>query len=185
MVPTLTSLIEHIEAADQILGARGAMLEPSELPGRYGRAARVVEELLQETNIPAVLGGDWAVWRYGNPRRVSEDLDVCLPQACIGTFLQSATVSGFEVLVTSPSARWPKLLHRETKIQVDIFPEGGQPGTAAKLAPTTIPSPTTMGAQSGSLRYMELPWLIVLKLAAGRARDESDVVELLRANPPW
>jgi len=31
--------------------------------------------------------------------------------------------------------------------------------------------------------YIDLPGLMELKLATGRARDESDVVELLRANP--
>jgi hypothetical protein len=33
------------------------------------------------------------------------------------------------------------------------------------------------------LQYIHLPALVELKLAAGRARDESDVVELMRANP--
>ena len=33
------------------------------------------------------------------------------------------------------------------------------------------------------MTYIDLAGLIELKLAAGRARDESDVVELLRANP--
>jgi hypothetical protein len=32
-------------------------------------------------------------------------------------------------------------------------------------------------------RYIDLPGLVELKLAAGRARDESDVVELIRVNP--
>jgi len=40
-----------------------------------------------------------------------------------------------------------------------------------------------MGAQSGSLRYIVLPRLIELKIAAGRGRDESDVIELMRAVP--
>jgi hypothetical protein len=39
-----------------------------------------------------------------------------------------------------------------------------------------------MGAQAGLLRYLSLPFLIELKLAAGRLRDESDVIELLRSN---
>jgi hypothetical protein len=33
------------------------------------------------------------------------------------------------------------------------------------------------------LKYIDLAGLVELKLAAGRARDESDVVELIRANP--
>jgi hypothetical protein len=40
-----------------------------------------------------------------------------------------------------------------------------------------------MGAQPGPLHYVPLAFLVELKLAAGRARDEADVVELLRANP--
>jgi hypothetical protein len=33
------------------------------------------------------------------------------------------------------------------------------------------------------LKYISFPGLVELKLAAGRARDESDIVELVRANP--
>ena len=40
-----------------------------------------------------------------------------------------------------------------------------------------------MGALGHTLRYMTLPALIELKLAAGRGRDEGDVIELIRANP--
>ena len=40
-----------------------------------------------------------------------------------------------------------------------------------------------MGAAGFLLRYINLPALVELKLAAGRARDESDVIELVRANP--
>jgi hypothetical protein len=39
-----------------------------------------------------------------------------------------------------------------------------------------------MGAAGTLLRYINLPSLVELKLAAGRARDESDLVELLRVN---
>lgn len=40
-----------------------------------------------------------------------------------------------------------------------------------------------MGAAGHTLRYMTLSALIELKLAASRARDESDIIELIRANP--
>jgi hypothetical protein len=40
-----------------------------------------------------------------------------------------------------------------------------------------------MGAVASCLSYVDLAHLIELKLAAGRARDQSDVVELLRASP--
>jgi hypothetical protein len=39
-----------------------------------------------------------------------------------------------------------------------------------------------MGAASGVLKYISLSSLIELKLAAGRLRDEADVLELAREN---
>jgi len=175
-------LIEQLELADQLLAGREIMIEPQDLPGRYGRVVRAIDRVLQACNIGAVLGGGWAVWRHGFVGRVTQDLDVVLPQERIDEFIRTASVAGFDALPSRPG-RWPKLLHRDTQVQVDILPEGGRPGTAAKLAPTTIPHPDKMGAQPGRLRYMEFPSLIVLKLAAGRVRADADITELLRVNP--
>jgi hypothetical protein len=128
-----------------------------------------------------VVGGGWAVWRHGYLGRVTQDVDIALPKTRIDEFLSAASVSGFEV-IKQPEGSWPKLLHRETDIEVDILPEGGRPGTASRPAPTTIPHPKQMGAASGVLKYISLSSLIELKLAAGRLRDEADVVELAREN---
>ncbi len=73
--------------------------------------------------------------------------------------------------------------HKDTDVWVDILPEGGRPGTANQLAPTTIPHPGALGAEGTALRYINLPSLIELKLGAGRPRDEGDVTEMLRVNP--
>ncbi len=158
------------------------MLDPQDLPGRYGRVVKAVDHLLQVLGCAAVLGGGWAVWRHGYVGRVTQDIDIALPADRIDEFLRAAAVAGFDVLPVQPG-RWPKVLHRDTGIEVDILPEGGRPGTATKPAPTTIPHPSRMGAAGSVLRYISLPYLIELKLAAGRARDESDIVELIRANP--
>jgi hypothetical protein len=71
----------------------------------------------------------------------------------------------------------------ETWITVDVLPEGERPGTASGLAPTTIPSPAAMGGIPAALRYILLPSLVELKLAASRSKEHFDVIELLRANP--
>lgn len=157
------------------------MLEPQDLPGRYGRVVRAIDQVLAACNCEAVVADGWAVWRHGYFGRVTQDIDIVLPCERIDEFQQAASVSGFDVLAP-PKGRWPKLMHRETGIQVDILPEGGRPGTAAHPAPTTIAHPQTMGAVRGSLRYMGLPALVELKLAAGRLRDEADVLELAREN---
>ena len=122
------------------------------------------------------------MWRHGFVGRVTQDVDVLLPADRVEDFIRAAAVSGFEPLPRRPG-RWPKLVHKDTGVQVDLLPEGERPGTPAKPAPTTLPHPSAAGASGARLRYISLPALVQLKLGAGRARDESDIVELLRANP--
>ena len=178
---TLEFLAEQIELAEQLMVGRDAMTEPQDLPGRWGRAIRAVNHILGVMACDAVLGGGWAVWRHGYSARVTQDVDIALPADRVEEFLRVASVSGFEVLAQRPG-RWPKVRHKETGVKVDILPEGAQPGTPSHPAPTVVPHPSRMGAVSGKLRYMELGSLVELKLAAGRARDEADVVELVREN---
>jgi hypothetical protein len=179
---TLDFLTRQLELGEQLQAGRPTMLAPQDLPGRFGRVIRAVDHVLGLFKGQAVVAGGWAVWRHGYVARLTQDVDIVLPKDQIDEFLRMAGVSGFEIL-NQPAGRWPKLRHKETDIQVDILPEGSRPGTAARPAPTLIAHPGTMGAEGHALRYIALPALIELKLAAGRARDESDITELLRANP--
>ncbi len=140
-----------------------------------------MDHLLGTLKCPAVLASGWAVWRHGFVGRVTQDVDIVLPADRIEEFLRLAAVSGFEVLA-QPEGRWPKACHKDTDIKVDILTEAARPGTAAKLAPTTIRHPLALGGEGSSLAYVSLPALVELKLAAGRIGDEHDVVELIRAN---
>jgi hypothetical protein len=178
---TTESLTHQLELADALLSGRDRMLEPQDLPGRYGRVVRALDHVLKACDCEAVVTGGWAVWRHGFVGRVTQDVDIALPKASVADFLQAAAVSGFELMALA-EGHWPKLRHRETEIEVDILPEGGRPGTVSRPAPTTIPHPKNMGAVRGMLKYIALPSLIELKLAAGRLRDEADVVELIRGN---
>ncbi len=157
------------------------MFEPQSLPGRYGRVIAAIDRLLNALDCQAVVGGGWAVWRHGYVGRVTQDVDIILPADHVPEFLQVASVSGFQVLPTLPHG-WPKMLHKETGVQVDILPEGERPGVPPEYAPTTIPSPAKLGARGASLQFIALPSLVELKLAAGRLKDQADVVELIRAN---
>jgi hypothetical protein len=182
-MPPLTTdiLAEQLALADALLAGRDAMLTPQELPGRYGRVVHAIDRVLRATNCEAVVGGGWAVWRHGVVSRVTQDIDIVLPVDRIDEFLQVAAVSGFQALINVPG-RWPKLLHKETDVYVDILPEGERPGTPPRLAPTTIPSPRQLGAVPGVLSYVGINALVELKLAAARFKDKADVVELLRAH---
>jgi hypothetical protein len=178
---TAEILSQQLQLADMLLAGRASMLEPQDLPGRYGRVVKALNQVLRACDCESVVGGGWAVWRHGYIGRVTQDIDIALPADHLDAFMQAASVSGFD-LVPRLAGRWPKLQHRETGIEVNILPEGGRPGTAQRPAPTTIPHPKEMGGVRGQLKYMSLPSLIELKLAAGRLRDEADVVELAREN---
>lgn len=182
MQTTLALLTTQLELADELLAGRDRMFEPQDLPGRYGRVVRALDHLLQVVGCEAVLAGGWAVWRHGFLGRVTQDVDILLAAPQVDAFLRAAAVGGFDVLPQAPG-RWPKLVHRETGIRVDILPEGQRPGTPSRPAPTVLPAPCSAGASGATLRYITLPVLIELKLAAGRPRDEGDVAELIRANP--
>jgi hypothetical protein len=175
------TLEQQLELADALLAGRDSMLEPQDLPGRYGRVVKALDQVIHACDCEAVVAGGWAVWRHGYVGRVTQDVDIALAKASVDDFLLAASVSGFDT-VSQPEGRWPKLHHRETGIDIDILPEGGRPGTASRPAPTTIPHPQAMGAVRGTLKYISFPSLIELKLAAGRLRDEADVVELMREN---
>ncbi|MGH7128799.1 MAG: hypothetical protein ACREIV_09530 [Planctomycetaceae bacterium] len=178
---TLEVLTEQLELADALQTGRDRMLEPQDLPGRYGRVVRAVDHLLGVLGCESVLAGGWAVWRHGYVGRVTQDVDIVLPADRIDEFLQAASVSGFEI-PPQPAGRWPKVHHKQTDVTVDVLPEGGRPGSSSHPAPTTIPHPIVLGADVGILRYIHLRGLIEVKLGAGRGRDESDVIELERAN---
>jgi hypothetical protein len=179
---TLDFLTEQLELGEQLRTRRPTMFAPQDLPGKYGRVVKAVDQLLGQLGCEAVVVGGWAVWHHGYLARLTQDIDIVLPADRIEEFLRLAAVSGFEIL-PQPEGRWPKVRHKDTDIQVDILPERGRPGTAARPAPTTIGHPQTLGASGPKLGYVSLPALIELKLAAGRPRDESDVAELVRANP--
>jgi len=182
MRATPEMITAQFELADQLLEGRGRMFEPQDLPGRYGRVVKALDHLLEVVGCEAVVGGGWAVWRHGFHGRLTQDIDIALAADRVDEFLRAASVGGFDVLPQQPG-RWPKVLHRETGIKVDLLPEGQRLGTPAHPAPTTLPHPSAVGARGHVLRYMTLAALIELKLGAGRGRDESDVIELIRANP--
>lgn len=179
---TLEYLDDRLGLADELRLGRATMLEPQDLPGRYGRVIKAIDHVLEVAGCMSVVAGGWAVWRHGYVGRVTQDVDIALAANQVEEFMRVAAVAGFELLPVAPG-RWPKLVHKDTGVEVDILPEGGRPGTGDHLAPTLIPHPQDIGAKGNTLRYIPLPALMELKLAAGRARDDADVVELVRANP--
>jgi hypothetical protein len=178
----LESLTDRLELVDRLLFGRDQMLTPQDLPGRYGRVIKAIDHVLESMQCESVIAGGWAVWFHGYEGRMTQDVDIALAADRIEEFLRVAGVAGFELLAQKPG-RWPKVRHKETGIKVDILPEGAQPGTPTRPAPTTIPHPSKLGAAGTKLRYINLAPLIELKLAAGRPQDDADVAKLILENP--
>lgn len=175
-------LTEQLAIADQLRTQGSNMLEPHQLPGRYGRVIVALEKLLDAADATAVVAGGWAVWYHGYVGRVTQDVDIVIAIVSQEELLRIAPVCGFDVL-EAPAGRWPKLVHRETGIEVDFLPETEFPGTAQHKAPVPIRHPEVYGAERGRLRYISLECLCELKLGAHRAKDIADLVELIKVNP--
>src|SRR5262249_53874810 len=124
---TLEFLTEQLALGDELRRRRSQMFHPQDLPGQYGRVVQAIDHLLQATGGEAVVGDGWAVWHHGFVARITQDIDIALPAAQVEEFLRVASVSGF-TLLPQAKGRWPKVLHKETGITVNLLPEGARPG---------------------------------------------------------
>src|SRR5438552_2480256 len=98
----LPELVEQLKLADELRAGRERMLEPQDLPGRYGRVIKAIDHLLDALKCEAVIGGGWAVWRHGYIGRVTLDVDIVLGADRIAEFLRAAAVAGFDVFPQQP-----------------------------------------------------------------------------------
>ena len=69
-----------LETSEQLLLLEPAMSQPSDLPGRFGRAVRDIERLLRATEVPAAVAGGWSVWHHGYVAYAAE-FDALIVQA--------------------------------------------------------------------------------------------------------
>jgi hypothetical protein len=79
----------QLELADALLAGRERMLEPQDLPGRYGRVVAAIDKVLAACDCEAVVAGGWAVWRHGYIGRVTQDIDIAIPSGRVDDFLQT------------------------------------------------------------------------------------------------
>jgi hypothetical protein len=83
---TAEALGQQLELADLLLAGKNRMLEPQDLPGRYGRVVRALDQVLSACGCAAVVGGGWAVWRHGYVARVTQGVDIALPKTSVDEF---------------------------------------------------------------------------------------------------
>jgi len=132
-----------------------------------------VVSILALFKIPHYVAGGYAVQEHGYSRFTS-DLDIIVPD--VQTAREKLSINGFK---ENPGSSMT-LTDRETKVEIDLLPGGGKVGPGINF-----PVPRVYGSNP---IFLDLYWLISLKLSSyehnkfSRAKDMSDVVELIKAN---
>jgi len=131
---------------------------------------------LEKANIPYALVGGLAVKAHGY-RRTTNDVDVLLTPEGFTTFRKRFVPKDYDPV----AGRRRRLVDRANGVTVDFlltgqFPRDGRPG------PIAFPDPSTTSETIEGIRILNLPALMVLKLAARRHQDFADVVNLIRAH---
>src|SRR5262245_54531663 len=136
---------------------------------------RVAKEL-EKANIPYAIVGGMAVNAH-HYRRTTDDLDVLLTPHGFAEFLR--------LLVPGQFQRVPRRLRRFVDpgngVTFDILVTGKYPGSG-KPGPIAYPDPEMVREIIDDLQVIDLPTLVLLKLAARRYQDFADVVNLIRFN---
>ena len=142
----------------------------SSLTNTMRKAVRV----LAEAGIPSLVVGGYAVQENGYARFTS-DVDIVVPD--IAAARERLSRNGFR---ENPGSSMT-LTDRFSKIEVDLLPGGGSVGPG----PLPLPTPAVVSAQP---TFADLRTILEIKLSSylgspvSRAKDFSDVVELMKAN---
>jgi hypothetical protein len=136
---------------------------------------RVVKNLSKAKIDYAVLGGmALSAYRY---RRATTDVDVLLTADGLEVFRERFLDKDYDQAPRRPR----RFVDRKSGVTIDMLVAGRFPGSG-KPGPVAFPEPVAVAQEMEGIRYVNLPTLIELKLAARRWRDFSDVVELIRFN---
>lgn len=127
----------------------------------------------------AVVGG-MALFRHG-VRRFTEDVDILVTRAGLTAIHGSLEGRGY----LPPFTGSKNLRDTQTGVKIEFLVSGEFPGDG-KSKPVAFPDPAEASIELDGVRYIDVPRLIELKLAsgmtnAGRLKDLSDVLELIRA----
>jgi len=140
------------------------------------RTMRKAVRVLAEGNIPSLVVGGYAVQENGYARFTS-DVDIVVPN--VAAARARLTLNGFR---ENPGSSMT-VTDRISKVEVDLLPGGGSVGPG----PLLLPVPTELSPEPA---IADLKTLLEIKLSSylgsplNRAKDFSDVVELIKANSP-
>jgi aminoglycoside-2''-adenylyltransferase len=133
-------------------------------------ALAAVREVFARLELDYVLVGGLAVIHHGYVR-ATRDIDLLVERDDLGRVERLLGSGGFER--TSQG----HLCHSASGVDVDLL-FAGDPIPPRERA--RFPSPAAVGRSTREGDVVDLPWLVALKLHAGRHRDLADVVGLIQ-----
>lgn len=144
------------------------------------QALHKIAERLESLGVPYAIVGGMALFRHGL-RRFTEDVDILVTRDGLRTIHEHLDGRGY----LPPFTRSKNLRDTELGVRIEFLTAGDYPGDGKKK-PVAFPDPAAVSFEADGIRYIELDHLIELKLAsgmtnAGRLKDLSDVLELIKA----
>ncbi|MGD9719986.1 MAG: nucleotidyltransferase family protein [Pirellulales bacterium] len=142
-------------------------------------ALRNIAQRLNELQIPYAVAGGMALFKHGF-RRFTEDVDILVRKEDLRRIHEALDGRGY-----LPAHKLSKHLRDAThKVRIEFLTSGDYPGDGKKK-PVAFPDPLAVAEEFDSIKYVNLPQLIEMKLAsgmtgAGRLKDLSDVLELIK-----
>lgn len=143
------------------------------------RTLRRLAGRLEDLGVDYAIAGGMALFFHGY-RRFTEDVDVLVTPAGLKQIHDSLEGLGYVL----PFEKSKNLRDAETGVKIDFLVTGQYPGDG-KPGPIAFPDPALVSAPLEGVQVVELPRLIELKLASGRAShrsgDLNDVQRLIQA----
>lgn len=143
------------------------------------RTLKRLAERLEELGVDYAIAGGMALFFHGY-RRFTEDVDVLVTPASLAQIHAALEGLGY----VRPFEKSKNLRDAETGVKIDFLVTGQYPGDG-KPGPIAFPDPALVSEIIEGAHVVELPRLIELKLASGRAShrsgDLNDVQRLVQA----
>jgi hypothetical protein len=133
---------------------------------------------LEELNISYAIVGGMALFRYGF-RRFTEDVDLLVTKSSLEIIHQELSGRGY----LEPFTGSRHLRDTSTGVKIEFLVTGDYPGDG-KPKSISFPNPEDVVEEYKSIKFLNLPTLINLKLASGisnenRQKDLEDVRQLI------
>jgi hypothetical protein len=160
---------------------RWALMEGSmhfERESAVFRSMEAIARRLDELNVPYAVVGGMAMFLHGY-RRFTEDVDILVTRDGLRVVHEKLEGLGY----LPPFEGSKNLRDTQTGVRIEFLVAGGYPGDG-QPKPVAFPDPAAVGVEIDSVRCLNLPTLIQLKLASGtapgRRKDLGDVQEMIR-----